>query len=114
MIRIRNVKPLDRFRVRIELSNGKKKTVDLKPFLHGPIFEPLRRNSTLFRKMKVDAELGTIVWENGADIDPDVLVGSEMPDRFRKTRRIQLQDSPPKSLALKETKTRYRIHKRKK
>ena len=69
MIRIRDVKPLHRFRVRVELSNGKKKTIDLEPFLHGPIFEPLRRNLTLFRRMKVDAQLGTIVWENGVDID---------------------------------------------
>jgi hypothetical protein len=41
------------------------------PYLHGPIFEPMRRNLAVFRAMKVEG--GTITWDNGADIDPDVL-----------------------------------------
>ncbi len=31
------------------------------------------RDLHLFRQASVDAELGTIVWPNGADIDPGVL-----------------------------------------
>jgi hypothetical protein len=45
--------------------------VDLEPYLHGPIFEPIRNDPDVFRSMKV--EDGTISWDNGADIDPDVL-----------------------------------------
>jgi hypothetical protein len=37
--------------------------------------EPLRPNPDLFRQVRVDHELGTIVWPNGADMDPDVLRG---------------------------------------
>jgi hypothetical protein len=47
--------------------------MDLKPYLHGPIFEPIRQDLRVFRAMKVDPHSGTIVWDNGADIDPDVL-----------------------------------------
>ena len=77
MLRIRNVKVLENFRVQLELSNGEQKTIDLEPFLHGPIFEPLRKSPKLFRTVTVDKAIGTIVWQNGADIDPDVLIGKE-------------------------------------
>jgi hypothetical protein len=49
------------------------KEIDLKPYLHGPIFEPMRKDLRVFRAMKVDPRIGTIVWDNGADLDPDVL-----------------------------------------
>ena len=38
----------------------------------GPLFGPLR-DLRLFRQARVDADLGTIVWPTGADIDPGVL-----------------------------------------
>jgi hypothetical protein len=73
MIRIRAADPLEAFRVRLTFSDGSERVVDLEPYLHGPIFEPLRADPRLFRSVRVDAEVGTIVWPNGADIDPDVL-----------------------------------------
>ncbi len=79
MIEVRSVKPLDKFQVLLEFSNGQKKIVDLEPLLHGPIFKPIRENPEIFRSVRVDEELGTIVWENGADIDPDVLYGTHIP-----------------------------------
>jgi hypothetical protein len=36
------------------------------------VFEPLR-DPRRFAEVRVDPELGTIVWPNGADVDPDVL-----------------------------------------
>lgn len=79
MIEVRFVKPLEKFQVMLEFTNGEQKIVDLEPFLRGPIFEPLRQNPEVFRSVRVDEELGTIVWENGADIDPDVLYGTHIP-----------------------------------
>jgi hypothetical protein len=79
MILVRSVKPLDGFKVLLEFSNGEQKTIDLEPLLHGPIFESLRRDPQLFRTVHLDEELGTIVWDNGADIDPDVLYGTHRP-----------------------------------
>jgi len=79
MIEVRSVKPLEKFQALLEFTNGEQKIVDLEPFLRGPIFEPLRQSPDLFRSVRVDEELGTIVWENGADIDPDVLYGTHVP-----------------------------------
>jgi hypothetical protein len=79
MVFICSVKPLENFMVRLAFSDGQQKDVDLEPLLRGPIFEPLLRDPELFRAVKVDEELGTIVWPNGADMDPDVLYGSHLP-----------------------------------
>lgn len=71
LVRVKSVEPLEKFRVRITFQNGVKKEIDLEKFLRGEIFEPIRKNLEVFRSVKVIG--GTIGWENGADIDPDVL-----------------------------------------
>lgn len=56
------------------MTDGTTKVVDLERFLVGPIFEQIRRSRDAFAAVSVDKRAGTIVWPNGADIDPDVLV----------------------------------------
>jgi hypothetical protein len=77
--RIRAVTPLDGFNVRLTLTDGTVREVDLERYLNGPVFEPIRREVERFREVAVDATAGTIVWPNGADIDPDVLCGNVPP-----------------------------------
>lgn len=72
-IRIRSVSPVVGFQVRLEFTDGTVKEIDLADYLHGPVFEPLRKDPALFRSVHVDPRAGTIVWPGGADIDPDVL-----------------------------------------
>lgn len=73
--RIVSVEPLEGFALRLAFDDGTERVVDLEGELWGPVFEPLRENPELFRQVRVDEELGTIVWPNGADMDPDVLHG---------------------------------------
>ena len=77
-VRIKDVQPLHDYTLRISFSDGSSRDVDLEPELWGPMFEPLR-DPDEFRKVAVDADLGTIVWPNGADLDPDVLHGDGPP-----------------------------------
>ncbi len=79
MIWVRSIAGLEGFKARLVFNDGKERMVDLEPLLHGPVFEPVRQSPELFRAVQVDEELGTIVWPNGADIDPDVLYGSYKP-----------------------------------
>jgi hypothetical protein len=79
--RITSVAPLDGFVLRLDFDDGTTREVDLEDELWGPVFEPLRNDSGLFRQVRVDAELGTIIWPNGADMDPDVLHGDHSPAR---------------------------------
>jgi hypothetical protein len=76
-IRIETVEPLDPYVLRLGFSDGSSRDVDLEQELWGPVFEPLRDPDT-FRQVAVDEELGTIVWPNGADMDPDVLHGDQI------------------------------------
>jgi len=69
--RVKKVKVLEDFWVLLEFDNGAEKKVNLEPFLHGPIFEPIRQDKTVFQQIHI--EHGTITWLNGANIDPDVL-----------------------------------------
>ena len=73
LVRIKSVKPLNDFVVFLEFGDGTSREIDLESFLRGKIFEPLRLNKDAFRAVKIDEKMGTLVWENGADIDPDVL-----------------------------------------
>src|SRR5205823_1826164 len=71
LVRVQVVEPLDGFKVRITFQNNVRKEIDLDQFLRGPIFEPIRNDAAMFRSVKVIGS--TIGWDNGADIDPDVL-----------------------------------------
>ncbi|MEK7264179.1 MAG: DUF2442 domain-containing protein [Bacteroidota bacterium] len=73
LIRIVSVKVIKDFRVQLEFTNGECKDIDLEQYFHGPVFDELKSVPKLFKTIKVDKRMGTIVWDNGADIDPDVL-----------------------------------------
>ena len=58
--------------VLLTFSDGVQLPVNLRRFMRGPIFEDVLANGT-FLDFKVDKESGTLVWPNGADLDPEVL-----------------------------------------
>jgi hypothetical protein len=70
-VRVQTVQPLRGFTVLITFENGFQREINLEPYLHGPIFEPIRNNPSMFSSLGIEG--GTIAWDNGADIDPDVL-----------------------------------------
>ena len=59
--------------VRLRFADGVEKSIDLDPYLHGRVFAEIRNDRAVFASVKVDADAGTIVWPNGADLAPDVL-----------------------------------------
>ncbi len=79
MVRIVAVELVHDYKVRLRFGDGSEKSVDLRPYLQGPIFQPLLEDPALFGEVGVDPQLGTIVWPNGADICPDVLLFDRLP-----------------------------------
>ncbi len=59
-------------KLQLTFEDGSAKLADLELHLDGEIFEPLK-DIDYFKTVRVDSELDTIVWENGADMSPDFL-----------------------------------------
>ena len=60
------------YRLQLIFRDGTEAEIDLEPYLWGEVFEPLR-NHFLFYRAKLDEELGTLTWPNGADFAPEFL-----------------------------------------
>jgi Protein of unknown function (DUF2442) len=59
--------------VNVRFDDGLAAELDLSYLLdYGGVFEPLR-DLDFFRRLRADAEAGTIVWPNKADIAPETL-----------------------------------------
>jgi hypothetical protein len=86
------VEHLGGHRLRLTFADGLVGDVDLSDRCRasrGPMFQPLQ-DVEYFAKVAVDADLGTVVWPNGADLAPEVLhqharrcSGDEAPTRTR-------------------------------
>lgn len=70
--KIKSVTTPTLYTVHVVFADDTEQTIDLEPILFGPMYGALREPS-LFRSVKVDDEIGTIVWPNGADLDPGTL-----------------------------------------
>ena len=60
------------YKLLLTFEDGNARLVNLEPHLEGEIFEPLK-DISYFKTVKVNSDLDTIVWKNGADISPDFL-----------------------------------------
>ena len=70
--RVTSAELLGEYRVRVGFDDGSAREIDLEPVLEGEIYGPLR-NSRVFASFRIDPEVHTLVWPNGADFDPAVL-----------------------------------------
>jgi len=74
LIDIIAVSPLPNRQLELTFENGLRAIVEMDRVVksYTGIFSPLL-DENYFQQVKVDTELGTIVWPNGADVCPDVL-----------------------------------------
>ena len=77
LVRIRKAKPLGNYRVELTLTDGRVVERDLGPMLVGPVFSEIRNDEVRFMELRVEG--GALVWPNGADLCPDVLIWDGLP-----------------------------------
>ena len=70
------------YRLWVSFNDGSSGEADLTGKLTGSMFKPLT-NKRLFARFRVDRELGTVVWDNGADLAPEYLSQLIKPRSWR-------------------------------
>lgn len=58
--------------LRVRFEDGTEQVIDFRPILAGEMYGPLR-DLSLFEQVRIDPEVRTLVWPNGADFDPATL-----------------------------------------
>lgn len=56
----------------VRFDDGRSVRINFEPVLHGELYGPLR-NISVFEQVKIDPEVKTLVWPNGADFNPSTL-----------------------------------------
>ena len=60
------------YTLRVCFDDGSEQTIDFQPILAGELYGRLR-DLELFNQLRIDPEVETLVWPNGADFDPATL-----------------------------------------
>jgi hypothetical protein len=60
------------YTLRVRFDDDTWQAIDFRPVLAGELYEPLR-DLELFNQVRIDPEVHTLVWPNGADFDPATL-----------------------------------------
>ncbi|HLD70024.1 MAG TPA: DUF2442 domain-containing protein [Candidatus Omnitrophota bacterium] len=72
ILHVVEVKYLHDYVIWVRFNDGAAGEVDLSVELEGEVFGPLQ-DKALFKMVKVDPLMQTIVWDNGADLAPEFL-----------------------------------------
>ncbi len=74
--RVKNLEYQSPYKLILTFTNNEKKRFNLLPYLHYPVYLPLR-DETYCKKAKVLS--GTVVWDETIDFDPDTLFLESTP-----------------------------------
>jgi len=70
--RVRAVQIVAPYTLRVGFDDGTHQVIDFRAVLAGELYGPLR-DLQLFNQVRIDPEVQTLVWPNGADFDPATL-----------------------------------------
>lgn len=70
--KVKKAEYVEGYKLWLQFGDGRAGIIDLSEELRGPVFEPLKDVST-FQTFRVDPEIETLSWPNGADFAPEFL-----------------------------------------
>ena len=87
--------------LRVTFNDGSVRVVDLKNHLDGEVFDPLKQIER-FKTARLNSDLDTVVWDNGADMAPEFLYEIGVPIEEEQRCRVaeskaEYKDGPSRS-----------------
>lgn len=70
--RVESFESISAYTLRVGFDDGTEQIINFQPVLAGELYGPLR-DLALFNQVKIDPQVKTLVWPNGADFDPATL-----------------------------------------
>ena len=70
--RVRDFEIVGEYTIRVRFDDDSEQTINFRAVLAGELFGPLR-SLELFNQVRIDPEVQTLIWPNGADFDPATL-----------------------------------------
>lgn len=70
--RVESFRIVGPYTLRVRFDDETERTIDFRPVLAGDLYGSLR-DRELFDQVRIDTEVHTLVWPNGADFDPATL-----------------------------------------
>jgi len=70
--RVKSFEMVDDYVLDVKFDDGVSQRIDFRAVLSGELYGPLQ-DLALFNQVKIDSEVHTLVWPNGADFDPATL-----------------------------------------
>src|SRR5260370_25007058 len=83
--RVRSFEIVAPYTLCVRFDDKSEQTIDFRPVLRGTMYGPLR-NLELFNQVRIDPEVQTLVWPNGADFDPATL--HDWPEHLKELRQL--------------------------
>lgn len=82
MIKVVSVEPIEGYKLRLKLSDGRKGIFDVSPYLDMEVFKEMK-DPQYFRRVYI--KYGTVVWPHEQDIAPDTIEVDLQPEQAPKT-----------------------------
>ena len=70
--RVQTFEIVSAYVLQVRFDDGTEQVINFQPVLAGELYGPLR-DLSLFNQVRIDPEVHTLVWPNGADFDPATL-----------------------------------------
>ena len=70
--RVQTFEIVSAYILRVRFDDDTEQVINFQPALAGELYGPLR-DLSLFNQVRIDPEVHTLVWPNGADFDPATL-----------------------------------------